>query len=295
MSFYDEIIKRYFKIKFPKQYINVCRIDGPLAWYFADNTDQFVFVNGILENRKLIEIDIKSAFPTICNAYLGDIYPEFIKTLNSFEDKKQKNIFIATSLKKTPYLKQLHLLSKLIILGYIFDRSNDDILLLELKKDGCTILTNYDTYDELVYNTNSGSFVSFIHECNFEFKIDDYLKYLRSNKTSVFLKEVDNNYKIIRKGIYKYIPPYIEEQIMKLLTDDVIDVDNLNKIYSLKYYNIVRTNNLIELFEKYYVCSNKTLLNQNLKYEKIKLNNNIAPRNYLEIFLFPVLLGEKLN
>ena len=291
-NFYEQIIKLYSRINFPKEYQKICQIDGPNSWYFADESKQFIYVNGIVDNRKLIEIDIKSAFPTICNNLLINIMPEFVTTMNGILDKKEKNIFIATTLRDTPYLKQLHRLSKLIILGYIFDlKNNQDILLLELKKDGCIILTNNETYEFLLCTETQ--YKNFLVESNFNFHHEIYLKYFRNDKTTSVFYELNNKYELIIKGQYKYQPEFIYETNIKLLSDNIIK-DDLNKIYSIDYFNIIRQNNLIDLLKKYYICSNNKILNNDGKYMSFKMNSFINPRIYLQKFLFPTMLGEKL-
>ncbi|MFW6219572.1 MAG: hypothetical protein ACOC33_01885 [bacterium] len=295
MNFYNELIKHYSRISFPEQYLKICQIDGPISWYFADDSDQFISVDGIGDNQKLIEIDIKSAFPTICRNLLSKDYPDFIKQMDSINDKKQRNIFIATTLKDTPYLRQLNTISKLIISGYIFDISNNStVLLLELKKDGCIVFMDYEQYDEILHNKNK-PFINFLLSNGFNFHIDTYLKYLRSDKTTTVLKESNNDYELIIKGIYKYLPSYIIDINKAILCDENPDLDQLNKIYSIDYYNIIKRNNLSDLLENYYICSNNCVLNNMGKYEKIKISNNIYPRLYLEKFIHPVLLGQKLK
>lgn len=294
-TFYNKLINTYSRISFPKQYLKICQLDGPISWYFADDSNQFIFVEGIDEKYNLMEIDISSAFPTICKNLLYNVYPDFIKQMDSINDKKQKNIFIAMSLKETPYLKQLNNICKLVIIGFVFDvQNNSDILLLELKKDGCIILSSNDTYEELFYN-ESRPFFKFLQKHNFNFHIDKYLKYLRSDKTTTILKEQNNQYELIIKGIYKYLPSELLKINKSLLCDETPDLDYLNKIYSTSYYNIIKQNGLNDLFEKYYVCSNNSVLNCFGKYENIKLNNDIHPRLYLEKFVFPILLGQKIK
>ena len=293
VNFYEEIIKHYLKIKFPKQYMFVCRVDGPNSWYLADYSDQFISVNGIPQNKILLELDIKSAFPTICNALLKNIMPQFLEHMNSITDKKEKNIFIATQLKTTPYLKQLHRLSKLIILGYVFDDMDpENILLLELKKDGCVILIDDQNYEKLKYKQRL--FSDFLSPFNFIFHDSIYLKYIRSNKTTTVFYEQNNKYDLIIKGQYKYLPQQLFDINKRILSDEHIDFNDLNEIYSLDYYNIIKMNNLIELYQNYYLCSNNKVLESGGNYNKISLNNNINPRTYLEFFVFPILLSEKI-
>lgn len=294
-NFYDKIIKYYSRVSFPRQYMEVCRLDGPISWYFADSTKQIVAANGVPENRVLMEIDIKSAYPTICNNLLNDIYPEFIQQMNQIEEKKPRNIFIATTLRDTIHLKRINHICKLIILGYIFDQKhNEDILLLELKKDGCILLTNDDAANELYYNMNR-PFVQFINNYGFELHINDYLKYVRSNRTTTIFTELNNQYELIIKGAYKYLPPELININKNILADENIDQEYLNKIYSREYYDIIRHNGLNDLLQLYYVCGGDKILNAEKKYEKLKRYNQVDPRLYLQTFIYPVLLSEKLD
>jgi len=295
-NFYNETIKYYSRINFPKQYIDVCRLDGPIAWYFADATKQFVAVNGVPDDRILLEIDIKSAFPTICNSLLKPIYPAFVDKMNQITDKKERNIFIATQLKETPYLKQLNLLCKLIILGFIFScQDTTNILLLELKKDGCVVLVNNDVYDDFLYN-NDNHFRKFIANAGFKFEFTQYLKYMRCNRTSIFFHmDTTNEYELVLKGAYKYMPPYLEQINKQILSNQNINTEELDRIYNSDYLNIIKQNNLVELLNSYYVCYNNMVLNYKNKYESFKRTTIINPRQYLEIFTFPVLLSEKLE
>lgn len=294
-DFYNQVVYHYSRINFPKQYLKLYQLDGPISWYFADDSNQFISANGVIENRKLFEIDIKSAYPSICNHLLSDVNPKFVKKMNQITDKRERNIFIATTLKGSTYLKELNVISKLIILGFIFDlKKNDDILLLELKKDGCVVLTNDDTYEELLYNEDR-SFVTFLKSKNFDFHTDLYLKYIRTNRTSMFFKENENEYELIIKGAYKYLPNELIKVNKQILSDTNPDLLYLDKIYSYNYYNILKLNNLHDLIQNYYICNNNMILNMYGKYEKIKVKNEINPKLYLEKFVYPILLAEKMS
>ena len=291
-DFLSQVMSNYSKIKFPKEYQSVAKLDGPIAWYLADSTQKYIYANGVGEKKYILDIDIKSAFPTICNNLLYDINPDFVQKMNQIQDKKSRNIFIATSLVSTNYLKQLNIISKMIILGYIFDiANNDDILLLELKKDGCVILTTQEIYDILLYDTDR-SFAQFCEKHNFIFHIDTYLKYIRSNRTSLFF---DKDYNIKMKGIYKYMPDELFKVNKRLLLDENFDLNYLSNIYNSDYFYIIKRNNLYDLLKKYYICNNDKILGEKGAYEIYKHTINIEPRLYLKTFIFPVLLSQKIN
>lgn len=80
------------------------------------------------------------------------------------------------------------------------------------------------------------------------------------------------------------IPSDIQKQESFSLQGEVVQSNN--------YFNIIRYNNLDEVFFKYYVCNNNKYLNNDFKYDKIKNIKqcyNILPKNYLKLFVYPLL------
>jgi len=287
LNFFDNLIKLYSDIKFPEEYEELSKIDKHINWYLADNTNQYITATKS-NNIHILELDIKNAFTTICNAWF-DKESDFIQKLNKLQDKKAKNIFIATSLKNTEYLKRLNMICKMIIMGIIFKIGKAQIL--ELKKDGAVIICDSEFADQIKHIENiNDEFIQFIISNQFIIKINEYESYIRSNKTSYFW---DKN-ELITKGTYKYIPIKLLEIQKKILLHDKIDQKRLLKIYSRPYFEIIRLNNLNEILENYYKCSNNKYLNSNGKYITKLKDTIIEPRLYLQIFIFPIILSTKI-
>ncbi len=288
MDFFKNLLEKYSKIKFPEQYKEIAKADKSISWYLADSTDQFVTISKSTNNN-ILEIDIRQAFTTICRN-LFEPTNDFIIKMNQIEDKKSRNIFIATSLVNTEYLRLLNIISKVIIFGILFEIG--EILLLELKKDGALISCDDETLNKITNIADQNSeFIKYVIDHNFEFHVDQYAKYLRSNKTS-YLLTTDND--VIVKGIYKHSPSYIKNVQREILLDAYDNFEDLLKIYSTKYYKILSSNNLSELLNGFYICDNKRYLAEDGKYIIKEINNNIDPKNYLKTFIYPLVLSNKL-
>lgn len=289
-TFYKQLLNEYINLQFPPLYSEVTKIGGPISWYLADSQDNLISVEK--GENYIVDIDIQSAFPTICrNLYGND--SEFIKKMDSIEEKRGKNIFIATSLKGKP-LKTINNISKLTILGVIFDISQqeslDDIDILELKKDGCLIVCKKDTWERLknIHNLTN-RFTSFIINSNFYFHIKENLKYVRCNRTSFVL---DDSQKLSIKGKYKNCPSGLKEIIERIFLKKSYNINDLLTIYSNKYFKLLRNYNLINLLNKYYLVDNKAI-DSGGEYKIYNSNLDIDPRMYLKIFVFPAILSEK--
>lgn len=295
-NFYSELFLNYSSIEFPHVYENLSKIDTNIQWYLSDKEQKLIFISKE-KNKYIIDIDLSAAFLTICNNIFEKC--EFLDDLNKIVDKKERNIFIALNLKAhdTSLLPIFNTICKMIIFGLIFDTKDknekNEILILELKKDGCLISVNTDTYYRLTHLSESTQpFTSFIIKHNFKYHIKEFDKYLRSNRTSYYLSQ---NLEI--KGIYKYLPPNlleIVEHIFLTNSIDNIDFDGLNKIYSTNYFKICMFNNLTNILSKWYICSNEKLLNKNLEYVSFSKNIDINPFNYIQTFLYPSILSTKL-
>ena len=270
-SFFKNVFKIYSSINIPKKNKDFYNLDK-ITYYYAD------VMNSKVVAKNVYEVDIHSAFPTLCNI-MFDKNSEFIKKLNTLDEKIKKNIHISTTLKDTPYLKQLNYLSKMIISSCVM-KANPENDIFELKKDGIVFLgdsiKNTDVYE---YYTNKFGFV--IRET----KYDVYIRY---NRTSHYVQ----NGNLIIKGVYKDRPKYIFDVCQKIFTGDTINKQELNKIYSNDYYRIIKLNNLDELFYKYYACDGSKYLSSNYKYEKLKAFRaiNILPKNYIKLFIFPLMV-----
>jgi len=287
MEFYNKLLMMYSKVSFPEQYNEVVPADKAISWYLADSSNKYITINK-QNNINIVELDIRQAFTNICRC----LFPptdEFIIKMNDIEDKKARNIFIATSLVNTPYLHLLNVISKLVIIGTL--ASLGDSTLLELKKDGALIACADDVANKII-NINEetdNDFVSFIHDNGFIFHMDQYVKYIRSNRTTYTI-DSNNNFDI--KGICKYQPEYILETQKRILFEGFFDHNEISKIYSEEYLNIILLNHLNELLTLYYKCSNDRFLSESGKY--VKMPTEMSARNYLRTFIYPIILSTKL-
>ncbi len=290
--FFETLLSKYSKIDFPEQYQEVAKVDKSISWYLADSSGQFVTVSK-QQNINIVEIDIRQAFTTICRC-LFDPLNNFIIQMNQIEDKKSRNIFIATSLVNTEYLRLLNIISKVIICGVLFEIGN--ITLLELKKDGAIVSCDDETLSKLLnindktLITPNQDFLNYALSNNFEFHITEHKKYIRSNRTSYFLTGND----IIVKGIYKHSPSYIKNIRKDILLNVFENFQEISKIYTRKYLDILLMNNLHELLNEYYICDNKRYLAADGKYINREKDRNIDPRNYIKTFIYPLILSNKL-
>jgi hypothetical protein len=288
MNFFQELLKSYSTIKFPEQYLEISKVDKAISWYYGDASNQYITLTKS-ENNNIIEIDIRQAFTTICRC-LFEPDSDFIIEMNKIQDKKSRNIFIATNLVNSEYLRVLNIICKVIIMGVLFE--TQDIILLELKKDGATISCDDETLSKLlsIHEKPLGDFSKSIIDKSFQFHFTQYDKYIRSNKTSYFW---DGNVLEI-KGTYKHIPPKLNEIQTKILQEEYDDFQDLLKIYSKQYFNIASINNLTKILKEYYLCNNERYLADNGKYVTKLNNENIDPRNYLKTFIYPIILSTKI-
>jgi len=300
-KFYDSLLQNYFTLNVPEKYSKLAKINSEISWYFSDEDNIFISSKSKFNNN-IIELDIKSAFQTICNS-IYDSNLDFIKNMNKIEDKEKRNKFISTNLKKmyndennninnSSYLSDLTSISKTIIFGIIIDNFSNDIEILEIKKDSCIIICNNNTkyiFENL--NESKSNFTKFILDHGFKFNFKNYDKYIRYNKTSIFTL----NDEIIFKGLYKYRPNFINK-ITKDILNDSIQLDEIKKIYSKKYLNIILNNNIIDLFNYYYLCEDNKILLNGGNYFKMEnsLKNIIDPYTYLSFLVFPLILSNKI-
>ena len=289
MPFFEELLLKYSKIEFPEQYLEIAKIDKSISWYLADSSDQYVTVMKNT-NINIVEIDIRQAFTTICRCLFNST-DKFIIEMNRINDKKSRNIFIATSLVNTEYLRLLNIISKMIIFGIAFEM-NKDITILELKKDGILITCDDTTLNNILNITDmkTSHFLSLLLSYNFEFHSTQYEKYIRSNRTSYFI----NTMEILTKGIYKHSPGYIKQLQKDILQNNFENFQEVLKIYSKSYFDILSSNNLNELLNEYYICDNKRYLADDGKYIIRPKDGNVNPRNYIKTFVYPIVLSMKL-
>lgn len=304
--FYSNLLGLYSRLNYPPQYQEIATIDKHITYYLADHGDQFISARQQGGNY-VVELDIKSAFPTICRNFFG-MNSEFVKKMDSIEEKRGRLIYIATTLKEAgDYLTQLNIMCKVIVLGIVFELCDHEILVLELKKDGLLFTCNKETLDKLqmllpivgdnrLVNIDYDKayqdypFTKYLIDSNFRFHVDLYHTYYRSQKTSAYFQVGE----LTIKGKYKYMPKKIESLITDILNLKSINTKLLKSIYSTKYFKICQMNGLIELLEDYYICDNDCILDRNGNYIKHTNLSETEPIIYLRTFLYPAILATKM-
>lgn len=242
-------------------------------YYYADN------LNVRVSSKNLIKIDIKSAFPTICELMFGS-NSNFILELKTIEDKLERNIFISNTLKDIPdknYLLELNNYCKIVIMSYIFNYY-DDIFIFEYQKDG-VLFSGTKTFSKIK------EFDKLINS-QFEFHIDIIEKYIRFNKTSLIY---DNNNNLHIKGGYKD-PPLTLVNVLKELfqdSDSKINLDYLLNIYSKEYFEYIYNLKMIDEINNYFKFNKKYFLD--IYGNKVLDINKCHYRAPLKYFLYPVL------
>jgi hypothetical protein len=298
MSFYDNLIKLYIEnINPPPNYIELSKVGGPISWYMADSQNNIITSIGN-NNNYIIDLDITSAFPTICNC-LYDNNSEFIIKLNNIQDKKEKNIFIATTLKGEP-LKQINRICKLVITGIIFDSQDPEekekIDIFELKKDGCLLSCSRKTIDRLTsLSYQDSTFTQFILQNNFSFHMDYFAKYVRSNRTSFMLGKSLELKDFIIKGQYKHVPRKLLNIIHQIIVTNRYDIELINKVYSDLYFKILQVNNIKEYLLDYYIIESNKIINFEGKFVSFNINTKVDPNLYKKIFIYPMLITNTIN
>ena len=270
-TYFEKVFKTYSSVKVPKENQEFYKIDK-IVYYLSDLDDSKITASNVWE------VDIKSAFPTICNHIFAKDDP-FLIHLNELTNKLEKNIFISTTLKDTQYLKQLNYIAKMIISSVVMT-ADPEATIFELKKDGIIYKGNpikeTSLYDQFITD-------------GYEIKQIPYTKYMRFLKTSYYLEPTMN---LIIKGIYKERPAFLTTISENLFNGTPINEDDLIKYYSQEFFQVVKQNNLDELLLKYYLTDSMTYINNSFRYEKLKggmQNLNIYARNYLKLFVFPLM------
>jgi len=275
----SEIISIYSQLT---KYCKINNLGPPFTYYEADEIKSNIYTTD------LMELDITSAFPTICKFYFGEDHP-FVKNIFNITEKIKRNIYISTTLTEQSkrdnknHLQELNLWCKILILGYIYSWY-DDIAIIEYKKDGLLFKGNQKTKISSI----SEVFNSFIERQDVVFHKTLVSGYMRINKTSFF--NIGGNLKI--KGLYKTAPEYIIDHVLPLLfiNGKIYDHKALYEIkekYSYAYSQILIKSGLVELVNKYYKFSNGMFLTHN-----DKLTNNINQLHcqaYLTYIIYPIL------
>jgi len=228
--------------------------------------------------RNCIEIDIASAFPTLCKFIFGIEHP-FVQQLLQIDNKLERNKFISINLTHKDYgldLKTLNAWSKFIILGYIYNNFSN-VNIIEYKKDGA-LFTGLYKYDDV--NSEFNEYIE--KEIAINFHIDKVISYIRLNKTSLF----HYNERIDVKGRYKDPPKYIQ-QILPTIFEKDFDHDLLNDIklyYSDLYFEILKKGHLTQDLAFYYKFNNKFIQKDgNLGHSPS------SPKNILIYFIYPIM------
>jgi hypothetical protein len=294
-EFFSKLLDLYFEIKFPHDIEKLAVIDKYINWYLADEQNSYISTKTD-ENQVIVEIDIKSAFPTICNAlYKNDKdKQEYLTHINQPNlQKTERLIYLVKNL--TPdERRDLNIICKIIIMGILFFEVIGDIIILEIKKDGLIAIVSYNDYERIknLNNTNN-KFIKLLLENNFVIKCDIYNKYIRSNKTTWFINDTD----ISIKGIYKHQPKFILKELNNIVFKNTInDIENLKKYYYDElYYKLIFKNNLNKLLENYYFCDEKhRILTPDQNYTDYKYGISINPFLYVQLFIFPILLSSRI-
>ena len=292
-SNFEEVIRQYSRItSFPTIYKKIFKIDKPMRWLFADDNNQYVSFYQKNTDEKLLDVDITGCFPTICKYLFSEENPDFVSNIEALADKRKKNIYIANTLKTTGYLKTLNIISKMVILGFIFDRQDsDNTSLLEFEKDGCLVITS----DNIKLCEAVSPFQEFVKQIGFKFHVKTYDYYIRCNNTSWYWDEKNQNLRV--KGINKHVPPKIYKFYEDLFKGISVNIKEFAKIYSDVYFKFIKNNNLTDVFKDYYYCGeDNKILNITGKYEKYHWKNSqINPRIYLYNFIYPVWLFYRRN
>lgn len=188
------------------------------------------------------------------------------------------------------------MISKMVIIGFIFDRQDSgDVSLLEFEKDGCLIYSNNFSYYKCIEeNILDTPFLEFVYENGFKFKVIEYDYYIRCNNTSWFWSDET---KLRMKGMYKHIPKVMRKFYEDIFSSIKIDIDSYTDIYNKLSLKFIQENNLQEILQKYYFCGeDNKILNRCGRYEKYSWRSSrIDPMLYQKTFMFPVWVFQQRN
>lgn len=265
---------------------SIGQLGPPFSYYYADD------VQTNLLAKDVIEVDIKSAFPTICKLYFGEDHP-FVKNIFALEDKLERNIYIATTLKQqadldgSQYLNELNLWSKIFVLGYTYSKYKD-ISIIQYVKDGVIIQGKLkDTFTQ-----NQHIFLNYIVDHNIIFHETPILYYIRFNKTSII--KTSNELKV--KGKFRNLPKYIETELLpRFFNGEIYDSDllyHIRDIYSRTYFEILKGGKLFMDIEYFYGLNENQYLNIQENFGGL---GNICPKIYLIGIIYPILSLFRIN
>lgn len=255
----------------------ISKLGEKFTFYYADNNDVQVLA------RDCIELDIRSAFPTICKLMFGEDHA-FVKKIFEIDNKFERNKFIAITLTaqskidNREYLKELNNYCKLIIFGKAFNNYNN-ISILEFKKDG--LLFNGESIE-----SQYGKVEETLEEKGITFNRMFVRMYLRFNKTSIY--QYDND--TVVKGKFKDCPQFLHDEVFPSLFKEgnINNIKKIKQVYSKKFFEILKHNHLIDKIRYYYGFSNNQFLVEGST-EFTKSINNINPNQVLIQFLYPII------
>lgn len=280
-----DLISMYIEIT---QSSPINTLGKPFTYYYADDRD----VKTDIISSHLFEIDIKSAFPTICKIMFGHEHP-FVQNIYALDDKLERNIYIATTLKQQSqidghtYLNDLNLYCKILILNYVYSKY-EDISVIEYVKDGILIRG----VRKPKVTPMQKRFLEFVQSYNIEFHENIIPTYMRFNKTSIYVKSKE---KIKVKGRFHDPPEFIIDSLKKLLSGNIYDFKLLNKmkkVYTNLFFEILKQSSLLDDLKYYYEFGDGKYVN---KTGTLSTLSDIYPKGYLVEFIYPILSLLRLN
>jgi len=249
------------------------------VYQLADTTKSSIL------STNAIEVDIKSAFPTICRLMYGEDN-SFVQQIFKIESKFERNKFISIQLTEQSkkdgisYLQDLNFWSKVLVLGYLYAKY-EDIVIIQYIKDGVVFNGNIKGNP----CDNSNSFNKYVVDNDVTFHEKHLDSFIRFNRTTV-IKLGD---KLSVKGIFKDPPQYINDIVIpSIMSGNIYDYKHLEDVklkYSYKYYMILREAPLTEELT-YYYRSNDQYLNEIGKPCGVM---DLDPRAYLRYIVYPIL------
>ena len=228
--------------------------------YFVIYPDDETLVES-KKNYLVVEVDIKSAYPTFLKLYFSDKYKKLIEEVEKTEEKIKKNILISTRAQEIlPYLQQL---SKVYLLSFM-EKQLSLIDIVELKKDGGVFIIPNILTDNVI--------LEHYFDKNVLVRVKILAKYLRRRTTS-FYKYTNNRIEV--KGKYKKLPLCFHEFTKQPSKEQLADI---TLIYS--FQNPI-------LVERYYKCFEEGdaedfyYVDDSYRYNK---EGKISTRAYREVF-----------
>lgn len=240
-------------------------------YYYAESVKSNILA------RSLIKIDIKAAFPTLCNLIFEND-KEFLNKLNSIDDKLERNIFISNTLKNRTeknYLIELNNYSKIVVFAYIFN-NYDDITVFEFQKDG-VLFSGTKVFDKKIKLKN-------ILEKYFKFHIDKVDMYLRFEKTSLYYNQLST--KIEFKGMLKSPPIKLQKIITEVISNPYKNLNFLKEIYNDEYLDVCIKLHIHESLNEYFKFNNYFLNIFGERVKDVRESWSFAP---MKFFLYPII------